>query len=222
MDNRTISAQGTTSTALEIHWKQWVSLIFLVAAVIAYYLPWWAGRAAALSANAYDLAEFLIPAVRGANPPMLPLFFLRGIFAIVALLFGLFAVRDSKGIRRWIAALMATIIVITMLPPSEFFLKLQWDDVNYRQQFLFALITLIILILLSVIFRKSRWLRWLQILLSVAAVGGAIAGEVLSLNYVTALKVEAPIGIGFIAFVICIIIHGVLVMFSPVGWKRLE
>src|SRR5512143_758636 len=69
--------------------------LWLFAALIAYYLPWIANRAAALSANAYDLAEWtsLHPAVRGASVPLVAPFLLRAVLGGLALLFGFRALR---------------------------------------------------------------------------------------------------------------------------------
>src|SRR5258707_1309855 len=119
---------------------------WLFIALTAYYLPWLYHKPAALTANAYDLTEWVSihPAVRNGNPPLLAPFLLRGVLAGLALLFGLQAARIA-GLVRWLYIAAAWILVITLLPPLDFF-RGSFDDPNYRQQFALSIGALILLV----------------------------------------------------------------------------
>ncbi|HVO42720.1 MAG TPA: hypothetical protein VMT34_08860 [Aggregatilineales bacterium] len=174
--------------------------------MIAYYLPWWNGRAAALSANAYDLAEFIVPVGRYANPPLLATFALRGVFAGLAILFGLEALQ-VRSFWRWLAGGLAAVLGITLLPPPDFFLSRLWDDVNYRQQFLVALGTGIILVALALVNRQKQLPRILPSAVALLVIAAAIAGEVGALDVVRSFHVEAPVGIGCVGLVLVMVVN---------------
>src|SRR5258706_5695618 len=95
---------------------------FLFIALLAYYLPWVYHKTAALTANGYDLAEWVSihPAVRNGNPPLLAPFLLRVVLSGLALLFGLHAAKSQK-LTHWLYAVFALILSITLLPPLDFF-----------------------------------------------------------------------------------------------------
>src|SRR5438552_17266089 len=88
---------------------------WLLAALVAYYLSWINNQAAALSANAYDLAEWtsLHPAVRGAIIPLLAPFLLRAVLGGLALLFGLRALKAVSSRARWTYSALALCLAIT-------------------------------------------------------------------------------------------------------------
>jgi hypothetical protein len=187
----------------------WLRTLSLFAALLGFYLPWLNNAAASLSANAFDLAEWvgLSPALRGANPPMLASFFLRAGLAGLALLFGLRARAASSGLARLAFAGLALILALTLLPPLEFF-RGNWDDVNYRQLMglcLGALIGLGVIVFLG----RQRRLPWrsLEILVTALSMLCALLGEVQALNVINTLRIPAPLGIGCPVFVISLFMH---------------
>src|SRR5438477_2332337 len=102
---------------------------WLLAALAAYYLPWINNRAAALSANAYDLAEWvsLHQAVRDASIPNLAPFLLRAVLGGLALLFAVRALKALSGRARWAYSFLALLLAVTLLPPLDFF-RGAWND----------------------------------------------------------------------------------------------
>lgn len=181
---------------------------WLVLALAAYYLPWVYHRAAALTFNANDLAEWtsLAPAVRSATIPFLVPLLLRAVLAFLALLYGLQAACAHKALGRWGFAVLAMILAITLLPPAEF-LRGAWDDANYRQQFGIALATTIGLVAIVVLQRRSQlehYYRRFEIALLLLTAICAIAGDIMALNVVRSYQIDASVGGGMIVLVICL------------------
>ncbi len=113
---------------------RYLMLVGFVLTLLAGYLPWVWHPAAALTYHLRDWAEWisLYPGVREGTPPMLVTFWLRAVPAACAV--GL-ALSASWG---WIPAVL---VVLTMLPPLEFF-RNAGADPNFGQQFNLALATL--------------------------------------------------------------------------------
>jgi hypothetical protein len=181
---------------------------WLLAALVAYYLPWLNNQAAALSANAYDLAEWtsLHPAVREASIPLLAPFLLRAVLGGIALMFGLYALKVQSKRARWAYTALALALAITLMPPLDFF-RGAWDDPNYRQQFALSIGTLTGLVLLAVSRERGlaeRWLSRLELVVSALTVVAAIVGESPALNAIRSLNIAAPMGIGAVALVVCV------------------
>src|SRR5258708_5936100 len=180
---------------------------WLVLALAAYYLPWVYHRAAALTFNANDLAEWtsLAPVVRDAGIPLLVPFLLRMVLAFLALLFALSAACAHKPIGRWGFAPLAILLAITLLPPPEFF-RGAWNDANYRQQFGIALATTLGLIAIAVLQRRShlqRYHRRLEIVLLLLTGICAIVGDLMALNVVRSYQIDASVGGGVLILVAC-------------------
>ena len=189
---------------------------WLVLALAAYYLPWVYHRAAALTFNANDLAEWtsLAPVVRDAGIPFLVPFLLRMVLAFLALLFALSATCAHKPIGRWGFALLAILLAITLLPPPEFF-RGAWNDANYRQQFGIALATTLGLIAVVVLQRRSqlqRYQRRLEIALLLFTAICAIVGDIMALNVVRSYQIDASVGGGMIVLVICLSLDALVLM----------
>jgi uncharacterized membrane protein YsdA (DUF1294 family) len=176
-------------------------------ALAAYYLPWIANRAAALSANAYDLAEWtsLHPAVRGVSVPLVAPFLLRAVLGGLALLFGFRALRALTVWLRLAYAALALWLALTLLPPLDFF-RGAWDDPNYRQQFWLSIGTLIGLGVLAVAGRRAspRLLRRAEAIIHALALLGGLVGELLAQNVIRSLQIEAPLGLGVVLLVACL------------------
>jgi hypothetical protein len=179
---------------------------WLFIAVIAYYLPWVFHKTAALTANAYDLAEWVSihPEVRNGNPPLLAPFLLRVVLVGLAVLFALQAAKKSGWIH-WLYVAMAWVLVITLLPPLEFF-RGSFDDPNYRQQFALSLGALIGVVGIAVGFhRKMGWLHKFTVPFAVAIVIAAVVGEALAWNVVGSLGIHEALGGGVVVLVACLI-----------------
>ncbi len=117
-------------------------IVFALALVglFGYAQPWIVAQAGALTLNAYDLAEWasLVPAQRAMTPPLLTTMLLRMQLAILCALLG--AIAAGPG-RKWLAAAALVLLAVAQLPPAEFLLDI--NNLNYRQQFGFAAISLV-------------------------------------------------------------------------------
>ena len=108
--------------------------------LFAYAQPWIVADAGALSLNAYDLAEWasLVPAQRATTPPLLAPLLLRMQLAISGGLLG--AIAAGRG-QKLISAAAIALLAVAQLPPAEFVLDI--NNVNYRQQFALAALSLV-------------------------------------------------------------------------------
>ncbi len=181
---------------------------WLLAALVAYYLPWISHQAAVFSLNAYDLAEFtsLDPAVRGGSIPLVTPFLLRSVMAGLALLFGIRALKAGSSRIRWGYTALALWLAITLLPPLDFF-RGAWGDPNYRQQFGLSIGTLLVLVVFAGARTRgltSQRLVQLEIAVAVLVVVAAIVGEIQALQVFRALRIAAPVGVGAVALVACL------------------
>jgi hypothetical protein len=173
-------------------------LLAPIVALIGYYFPWINNSAAALSFNAYDLAEWvsLHPAVRGGSVPLLAPFLLRSVLGGLALLFGVRALRLGVRWQQIAYGALAVCLAITLLPPLDFF-RGAWDDPNYRQQFALTIGTLGGQgALFAIARRKPAWLRLLGMGIGVLTIASAVIGFILAQNIVSSLRIAAPFGPG--------------------------
>ncbi|MHB8752976.1 MAG: hypothetical protein ACYDBJ_27770, partial [Aggregatilineales bacterium] len=122
----------------------WLTLVLILIAWIGCYFPWTATTGTAFSVNLFDLAEWtsLDPAVRGGTPALLATFLLRMTVGLIALALPLKAADVPNRSMRCGIWILSLLIGIGLLPPLDFF-RGAFDDPNYRQQFVIALITLI-------------------------------------------------------------------------------
>ncbi len=177
--------------------KQWP---WLPLALIAYYLPWIWHPTAALTANAYDLAEWVSihPAVRNGDPPLVAPFLLRSLLGGIALLCGLCAVCAQKWWGRWLYGALAVILAITLLPPPDFF-RGAGGDPNYRQQFGLAVGTFIALLAIFGLRRRlARFSARLEAVIVLAVLIAAYVGEGLALRVVQSLGIAVMLGGGIL------------------------
>lgn len=194
--------------------------MLLAGALFAFYLPWISNASAALSANAYDLAEWIVPAVRGGSMPMLPPFLLRAALPILAFLFALNARRTSTRLFTMISAVVASILALTAGPPLEFF-RGNWDDSNQQQQ-LFLMI--LAMIGLGVIFAlRDRPLPWRVIEGGIAllGIGAAVWGVSMAIAIISSANISAPLGLGAILYVLCLAVYGVTLFFASKPEKKI-
>lgn len=108
-------------------------------ALLSYCLPWIHNPGISLSLNAYDLAEWatLHPSVRTSTPPLITSLLLRLPLLCLALAIVVNSLQ-SNGIK----LMLICITAVALLPPLEFFGS-AFEDINYRQQFILAMITLL-------------------------------------------------------------------------------
>ena len=130
-----------------------LSFCLLALLLAGLLLPWLVAPNAAMTLNAYDLAEWtsLHPAQAGTSPPLLVPLMLRWQALLLCALVG--AIAETPRARR-VAALLVCLLAVAQLPPVEFAKDL--GNLNYRQQFGLALASL--LLGLAVLrWRSGRW-----------------------------------------------------------------
>ena len=123
------------------------TLILILLAWLGTYFPWVAAGVTAFSVNLYDLAEWssLNPAIRGGTFPLLATFCLRAAVGLIAIRLALQAATNSHRVVRQAIRLLALLIGIGLLPPFDF-IRGAFDDPNYRQQFLIAVVSCLAII----------------------------------------------------------------------------
>ena len=162
-------------------------LLFALAGIVAYLLPWIVASNAAMTLQAWDLAEWtsLHPAQRSATPGLITPLLLRSHLLLIAALACI-----SLGENRWLAAGIAAALAVAQLPPLEFLS--QPGDGNYQQQAFLALLTIAVAPLLPrILTRPARALAQLCLAaagLLLAALGWTQAQAL----FHSALEVGAP------------------------------
>lgn len=167
-------------------------------AIAAYLLPWVQAANAAMTLNAFDLAEWasLHPLQHSAAPPLLASLLLRVQLPILALCIALWARSRSQ---RMFAALVALALAAAQLPPLEFLQHLA--DPNYRQQLALAGATIALAVVLPRLV-KQRYRTLLTGLLALLGIVTALAGldQALALYRATLERGEAGGGLWLIVF----------------------
>ncbi len=167
-------------------------VLLLLLGLSAYMLPWAVSSSAPMTLNAYDLAEWtsLHPAQRHSSPPLLAPLLLRAQLVILTLILAL----PTSG-RHWraISALAVVALSVAQLPPFEYVYDIA--NLNYRQQFLLALVSLITGLAAT---RMANWriIRMLLVLLPVAGLVSVIAGVTQALEVYQLTQSVASIGLG--------------------------
>ncbi|GAB4551462.1 MAG: hypothetical protein OHK0023_18440 [Anaerolineae bacterium] len=174
--------------------------IALLIALVGYYVTWINNAAAALSANAFDLAEWvgIAPSVRYVAPPnvpMLPPLLLRLALVILALLFALHAARAQKITPRVIFSLIALALVVSLRPPIDFF-RGNSTDPNYQQLAGLCALGLVGLALLAAAAWRGLRLGWLTLPLTLIGILAALVGYLQSVEVIRTLQIPAPLGAG--------------------------
>lgn len=107
---------------------------------LGYIQPWIVVPTGSMTLSAFDLAEWasLIPAQRATSPPLLAPLLLRLQPVILCLILG--AVADSRA-KMAIAAIAILLLAAAQLPPFEYVYDI--NNLNYRQQFFLAIVSLI-------------------------------------------------------------------------------
>ena len=184
----------------------------LFSALIGYYVTWINNRAAALSANAFDLAEWIgiMPAVRYAEPPLSAPFALRA--ALVSLAW-LFALRGALAQRFAVRAAMSVIglaLAVSLRPPIAFF-RGETGDPNYQQLAALCLVAVSgVLFIGAAAWRgmARQWWLWLSLCLALIGAASAVLGLRGALEALARLKIPTPLGVGVFLFTIGVGAHG--------------
>lgn len=166
--------------------QAFLPVMLLLLGLLGYLLPWAVASSAPMTLNAYDLAEWtsLHPAQRQTTPPLLAPLLLRAQLAILSLAF---ALTVSK---HWVAAAAVVALAMAQLPPFEYVYDIA--NLNYRQQFMLALVSLLAG-LTATRLRNRRLTRLLLFLLPVAGIVSAFAGVSQAFD---AFRQPAAIGFG--------------------------
>ena len=169
-----------------------LKISLLMALLVGLLLPWLVAPAAAMTLNAYDLAEWasLHPAQRSSNPPLVVPLLLRVHLLILCALAGLVA---HGKLEKRAAALMIVALAVAQLPPIEFVNDI--GNLNYRQQFGLALGGLALG--MAALLWKNR--RWQPIVVAGFSLVGALtsmAGARLALDAYASLANGGGIGLG--------------------------
>lgn len=143
---------------LERWWPGWGMALLGLGGVVAVHLPWHVHPVAALTNNAFDLAEFasLHPATRAENPALLTSLLLRLPLALLAASIALAANRFNTAQARWLWRGMALLVALRLNPPIDFYRNP--TGVSLNEQHLAALTALGLGLVLGVIV-LGRWLR---------------------------------------------------------------
>ncbi len=140
----TNSAANNPRSAVYIRYSG-VVWILLVAALIAYLMPWIYNSGAILQPNAYDLAEWasLHPTVQNGSPAFLETLLLRSQLLIITAIIAFYG-NDKRWSNVWILrAVTILLIAIAILPPLEYFIA-ERSNPNYGQQLILALSAIVI------------------------------------------------------------------------------
>lgn len=187
--------------------------IALLIALVGYYTTWINNAAAALSANAFDLAEWvgIAPSVRYVTPPnvpMLPPLLLRLALVSLAFLIALHVARAQKITSRVIFSLIALALVVSLRPPIEFFCGNSTDP-NYQQLAGVCALGLVGLVLLAAAAWRGLRLDWLTLPLTLIGILAALIGYLQAVQVILTLQIPAPLGAGPLLYCGGLAAHGV-------------
>lgn len=117
-----------------------LAIVTVLVGLLGYMQPWIVAPAGSMTLNAFDLAEWasLIPAQRATSPPLLTPLLLRLQPVMLCLILG--AVADSRA-KMAISAIAILLLAAAQLPPFEYVYDI--NNLNYRQQFFLAIVSLI-------------------------------------------------------------------------------
>lgn len=183
----------------------YASLLILLVLLAAYaLLPWVTHPTAALTSNAYDLAEWasIFPAVR-SEPLLLTALLLR--LPLVGAAWWVAGWKASSQRTAYILSLQGAVVVViavALLPPFEFLTSGRGDP-NYQQQALLAAAALIGG--LAILWWRSRAhhdapLRLLSAGALVIGAGAGLWGTAQALSLWQSVGITASIGAGGIVF----------------------
>ncbi len=175
--------------------KIYTLILYLLVTVglAGYVLPWIVAPSAALTLNAYDLAEWtsLHPLQRQTSPPLLAPLELRLQLVIFTVTLGMLASGRSL---RAISGILIVLLAFAQLPPFEFLNDIR--NLNYGQQFALALASLI-LSLAALPFNPPRILPIVLAVLSALGIASALHGLSQAQELFAHLQQNASTAAGF-------------------------
>lgn len=121
--------------------RYYVAMFALIAvALFGYALPWVVAPVGSMTLNGHDLAEWasLVPSQRATSPPLLAPLLIRMQPLMLSLLLGVIA---TGRLRMASSAAAICLLAAAQLPPFEFVYDI--NNLNYRQQFSLAALSLI-------------------------------------------------------------------------------
>ncbi|PJF37410.1 MAG: hypothetical protein CUN49_00365 [Candidatus Thermofonsia Clade 1 bacterium] len=186
----------------------------LFTALIGYYATWINHQAAALSANAFDLAEWIgiIPAVRYAEPPLSAPLALRAALVCLAWLFALRAVAVPHLGGRLALNAIGLGLALSLRPPIAFF-RGETGDPNYQQLAVLCLVALLGIALINLSPWRAQRL-WLALPLALIGAVCALLGLRGALEALARLQIPTPLGAGSFLYIAGIGLHGALCLWS--------
>ncbi|MCE7946651.1 MAG: hypothetical protein DYG88_04395 [Chloroflexi bacterium CFX4] len=193
----------------------WLPSVALFAALIGYYATWINNAAAALSANAFDLAEWvgIIPAVRYADPPMVAPFALRLALVMLAWLFALHSAAARRLFGRAVFGVIGLALALSLRPPIAFF-RGETADPNYQQLALLCFVALLGVALISALgwgsMGRRWWWRLIALPLGLIGILSALIGLSGALEGLGRLQIPTPLGAGGILYLIGITAYAAL------------
>ncbi|MDE2859272.1 MAG: hypothetical protein OXN94_15610 [Chloroflexota bacterium] len=148
-------------------------LLLLLLALAGYLLPWVTAPNAAMTLNAFDLAEWtsLHPWQQQATPPLIAPLLLRAQLSILAALITLWSTSRKE---RFLAFLFVALLSVSLLPPLEFLSNVA--DPNYRQLLFLAIVTILLSTGLGFIL-PAQFQPLVIIFLAVAGIVTSLVGQ---------------------------------------------
>jgi hypothetical protein len=176
----------------------------LIAALTAYYLPWFTHLTAGFTTNGFDLAEWtsLHPAVRSSSPPMLTSFLLRFPQWVIVVALALAANGFANARIRWVLRGTAALLALRFFPPIDFFSSAQ-DDPNYRQMMLLCVLNLLaVLAALGLSRLSARVQSGVLVILLLSGIGAGWIGLSRAKLLLDNFEIAVKIGPGFVGYMV--------------------
>ncbi len=184
----------------------YISIAALLTLLLSAALPWVINTGTALSLNPVDFAEWtsLYPAVMGETVPMSTTLLLRLPWVCAAAIIG-FGFSGAKVGRTFIIIVLS----LGLLPPFEIISA--FDNPNYRQQALIAILALTFG-LIGVAGAGSRYRSMIVTITSAAGLFAVIMGVSRGMAFMREMQISPAIGIGTIVaaagFGVLLVIYG--------------
>ncbi|GAB4530640.1 MAG: hypothetical protein OHK0046_51320 [Anaerolineae bacterium] len=184
----------------------------LLLALAGYILPWVTHPGSSLTLGALDLAEWtsLHPEERFFSPALQTPLLLR-----LPLLF--ITIMLSFARPRWFSAVGCLLLVMTALPPLDFFVEAR-GDANYRQQFVLA-VAAIAGAGLGLSGWLARWRAWIVALSGIAAAVTGILGLLQARDYLIGFSMPVALGWGVAVMVIGVLGYAVMTVIGITGQR---
>jgi len=187
------------SRRIESHSASMLMVALVLTGLGGYLLPWIVASSGPMTLNAFDLAEWasLVPAQRVTSPPLIVPLLLRTQLLLLSLLLGVIAVGRKE---MAIAALAICLLATAQLPPFEYVYDI--NNLNYRQQFILAAVSLVAGLLLLPLGR--RWIALaVKLALAISGIGTAALGLSGAMALFSHFELAAAQGAGIWILILC-------------------